>query len=120
MKIFGINAAGIKSKTKSFNEILKRLKPKIWMLQETKLNLNETILCEALNTFQVFYLNRQETQGGGLALGVANDMEATLIREGDDEVEAISVKIVIGDIPIRLVVAYGPQENAKKEKKDKF
>ena len=120
MNIFGINAAGIKSKTKSFNEILKRLKPKIWMLQETKLNLNETILCEALNTFQVFYLNRQETQGGGLALGVANDVEATLIREGDDEVEAISVKIVIGDIPIRLVVAYGPQENAKKEKKDKF
>ena len=54
IKIFGINAAGIKSKINSFNEIFKRLKPKIWLLQETKLNLNDKISCEALKEFQVF------------------------------------------------------------------
>ena len=37
MKIFGINAAGIKSKLKYFNKVLTRMAPKIWMVQETKL-----------------------------------------------------------------------------------
>ena len=41
IKLFGINAAGIKSKLKSFNEVLKRIEPKIWMVQETKLKPNE-------------------------------------------------------------------------------
>ena len=120
IKIFGINSAGIKSKIKSFNEILKRLSPKIWMIQETKLKPDEKISCENLNKYQVFYLNRQESQGGGLAFGIVKDFEATLIREGNDEVEAMSVKVVIGEVSIRMVIAYGPQENAKKEKKDKF
>ena len=37
VKIFGINSAGIKSKIHSFNDVLDRVKPLIWMLQETKL-----------------------------------------------------------------------------------
>ena len=70
LKIFAANAAGIKSKMKSFNEILLTLNPQIWMIQETKLNSNEHMKCEALNDFQVFYLNRQESKGGGVALGI--------------------------------------------------
>ena len=70
LKIFAANAAGIKSKMKSFNDILLKLKPQIWMIQETKLNSNERI--KALSDFQVFYLNRQESQGGSVALGVKN------------------------------------------------
>ena len=53
-------------------------------------------------------------------MGVINDFESTLVREGNDEVEAMSIKIVAGKIPIRTVLAYGPQENSKKEKKDLF
>ena len=37
LRIFGINAAGIKSKIKSFDNVLSRLKPHIWAIQETKL-----------------------------------------------------------------------------------
>ena len=120
LKIFGINCAGIKSKLNSFNEVLTRLSPMIWMAQETKLKANEVISCEALSAFQVFYLNRQESQGGGLAMGVVKDLESTLIREGNDDVEALVVKVVVDKIPIRTVLAYGPQENSKKEKKDMF
>ena len=119
LKIFGINSAGIKSKIKSFNEVLSRMQPQIWMLQETKLKPNDKIMCEAIHSYQVFYLNRHESQGGGLAMGVSKEFEATLVREGN-EVEALSVNIFIGEAPIRTVVAYGPQENAKKYKKDKF
>ena len=65
--IYGINAAGVKSKLKSFDRVLKKLKPKIWMMQETKLRDNEQIRCDSLSEYQVYYLNRQKSQGGGVA-----------------------------------------------------
>ena len=39
--------------------------------------------------FLFFYLNRQNSQGGGIALGVSKDFESTLVKEGNDETEAI-------------------------------
>ena len=90
------------------------------MVEETKLKPHEKIKCESLNDFQVFYLSRQEAQGGGLALGVNKMFESTFITEGDDETEVMSVLVVVGSIPIRVIVGYGVQENASKEKKDKF
>ena len=36
-RMFGVNAAGVKCKLKSLDTILKRLKPQIWAIQETKL-----------------------------------------------------------------------------------
>ena len=81
LKLFGINAAGIKSKVNSFNEVLSVLKPQIWMVEETKLKPNEKIKCEALKKFQVFYLSQQESQGGGLALGVDKMFHSTFINE---------------------------------------
>ena len=89
------------------------------MLQETKLKPNEKIKWDSLSDFQVYYLSRQGSQCGGLALGVIKDLESTLIREGDDETEAISVQVVVGDISIRVITAYGAQENAVKERKEK-
>ena len=65
-------------------------------------------------------MNRQKSEGGGLAIGVVKHFQSTLIREGNDDVEAISIKVVAGKVSIRTVVAYGPQENSKKEKKDMF
>ena len=74
-KLYGINCAGIKSKITTFNDVLKRVQPKIWTLQETKLKNNESISCEALGSYQVYYRNRQESHGGGIALGVAKDLK---------------------------------------------
>ena len=90
------------------------------MIQETKLRANETIKCEALSSYQAYYLNRQFSQGGGVALGVNNDLKSTLIKEGDEDTEAISVKVFFKELSVRAISAYGPQENAIKEKKDKF
>ena len=120
LRLFGINSAGIKSKSESFNQALSQLKPHIWMVEETKLKPHDEIKGESLKDFQVFYLSRQESQGGGIALGVNKMLESTLIREGDDETEVISVLVVVGKVPIRIVVGYGPQESASKEKKEKF
>ena len=81
---------------------------------------NGKIKCDILRDFQVFYLNRQKSQGGGVALGVHKEIESTLIRDGDDETEVISVQTILGGLPVRLIVGYGPQENATLEKKIKF
>ena len=120
LRVFAANAAGINCKLKSFEEILSKLKPHIWMLQETKLKPNGKIKCELIDDYQVFFLNRQKSQGGGLALGVHKRIESTLIRDGDDEVEVIAVHTLIGTMSVRIIVGYGPQENALVEKKRKF
>ena len=68
--MFGVNSAGIKCKMDSLQDILKRLKPQIWAVQETKLKPNQTLKCEVVDSFQMFYLYRQDFQGGGLVVGV--------------------------------------------------
>ena len=120
LKLYGINSAGIKSKISSFNQVLSILKPHIWMVEETKLKPHEKMKGDTLSDFQIFYLSRKESNGGGIALGVSKIFESTLVSEGNDETEVISVLVIVGDIPIRIVVGYGVQENASKEKKEKF
>ena len=120
LKLFGINAAGINSKIKSFDEVIFRLKPHIWMLEETKLKPHETIRGGSLDDFQIYYLSRQNSQGGGIAIGINKHLESTLFNSGNDETEILSVLVAVGNVPIRIIVAYGVQENASKEKKEKF
>ena len=119
-RISGVNAAGLKSKIESFNAILDRLEPQLWSVQETKLKNNEVLKSEVLEKFQVYYLNRQLSGGGGLAVGIDKNIESALIREGDDVTEAIVVQIILKNMPVRIVVGYGPQENAAKERKVAF
>ena len=120
LRLFGINSAGIKSKIKTLDDILVRLKPHIWMIQESKLKENETLKCDASNAFQMYYLSRRNSGGGGLIMGVDKNLESTQIREGDDEIEVISVQIIVEDLPLRIILGYGPQENADAQKKEKF
>ena len=77
LKIFGINAAGIKSKLKSFDDVISRLKPHIWMIEETKLKPHEQLKGGSLDEFQVYYLSRQKSQGGGIALGINKMFESS-------------------------------------------
>ena len=53
-------------------------------------------------------------------MGVHKDIESALVGEGNGDIEALVVQAVLGTIPVKIVVAYGPQENAKKEKKKSF
>ena len=63
------------------------------------------------------YINRNHRES--LAIGITKDIESTLVREDNDNVEVIVVQTVIENIPIRIITAYGPQENALKLKKKK-
>ena len=71
--------------------------------------------------FDVFELVRQsQNGGGGLALGCAKELQAAWVREGDDEVEALSVDIFVKNLKIRCCVAYGCQESDKEDRKNAF
>ena len=59
-------------------------------------------------------------KGGGVAIGVLNDLEPLWISEGDDDAEAITVEIWLEGFPRRLICAYGPKKDDRKEQKDKF
>ena len=69
------------------------------MIQESKLKENELLKYEASTNFQMFYLSRKESKGGGLVMGVDNNFESTLINEGNDDTEVISVQVVVGEVP---------------------
>ena len=99
-RMIGVNAAGIKCKLDSLNDILKRLKPQVWSIQESKLKPNETLQGEETDKFQIFYLNRKDSLGGGIAVGIDKDIESTLVREGNDDVEAMVVQVVLGTIRV--------------------
>ena len=53
-------------------------------------------------------------------MGCDKALKPVWVREGDDEVEALSVNIFVTNMSIRCVVAYGCQENQSSEKKYNF
>ena len=55
-----------------------------------------------------------------MALGCDKSLKPVWVREGDEEVEALSVDIFVKSMKIRCCVAYGCQENAPISKKEKF
>ena len=63
-KLIGVNSAGLSSKLHSFDKIL----------QETKMKVIGKIKTENAKNYQIFELVRKSSCGGGLAIGVLNDL----------------------------------------------
>ena len=90
------------------------------MRSRNEIKPNQKIKCKAAESFQIYYLHRKESEGGGLAMGIDKEIESTLVMEGDDDLEVLVVQAVLGAVSVKIIAAYGPQENALKEKKEKF
>ena len=101
----------------TFKKILSELKPSVFFLEETKFK-NEGKL--KIENYQVFELIRKEKEGGGLALGCDRRLKPTWVREGNDEIEALSVDIFVEHMKIRCCVAYGCQEGDLVDRKNQF
>ena len=113
-----MNSAGLGSKMMTFKKVLNELKPSVFLVEETKFKDSGRL---KLENFVVYELVRESRDGGGgLALGVAKELNPAWVREDDDEVEALSVEISFKDMKFRCCVAYGCQENDPVERKEKF
>ena len=55
-----------------------------------------------------------------MALGCDQDLNPVWVKEGDDNVEALSVEIFVKKMKIRCCIAYGCQENDLVERKEAF
>ena len=84
-------------------------------MQETKLPQKQLFKSDT-SEYVIFRLEREKSGGGGIALGVVQDLNPILIRMGNDATEAISVKININKFEVSLIVGYGAQENDRQAK----
>ena len=74
-----------------------------------------------LDNYVIFELVRKSRDGGGgLALGCEKQLHPVWVREGNDEVEALSVIISVKEMKIRCCIAYGCQETDLVERKTAF
>ena len=82
----GVNAAGLGSKRMTFRNVISELKPSVFFVEETKF---KDVGKLKLENFIIYELVRQNREGGGIALGVAKELNPAWVCEGDDTLEAL-------------------------------
>ena len=107
----GVNAAGLSSKLCSFDKLLADIRPGVFFVEETKMRKIGQIKTAHTSDYQIYERIRQKGKnGGGIALGVHNDLNPAWVSECENEIEILAVEITVQSFRIRCVVAYGPQE----------
>ena len=116
----GVNSAGLFSKLNSLDSVLKEVQPTVFFIQESKFKQQGKIKTENARNYQIFELLRKESNGGGLTIGALHDVESVWLSEGDDTVEVLVIQVRFGELVVRCVGAYGPQETNSVDRKQKF
>ena len=117
LRFMGVNSAGLRSKLPTFRKIISELKPSVFCIEETKYKEIGRLKME---NYFIYELVRKNREGGGLAFGCVKALKPAWVREGDDEVEALSVDIFVTNMKIRCCVAYGCQESDTIERRIYF
>ena len=94
--------------------------PSIFCIQETHMKRASKIDFTNLNKYQIYELIRDSKNGGGLAPDIINYLQPGWIKYGGEEVEAMTVKVIVKEMSIHVANAYGPQEYNNSDMKDKF
>ena len=107
--LMGTNANGIQAKQESLKENINFFQPSVITLQETKLRTLGKI---KLPGYQIFEKVRSGC-GGGLLTAVDEKLSPVLISTGQhEESEVLVVQCRAQSYDIRIINAYGPQEDA--------
>ena len=101
----------------SFNKLLSEEQPSIFFVEETKFRTEGKL---NLKFFKVLECIRQNTGGGGILIGAMCYLYPIWLRDGGQEVDALSVQIRVRSLKIRCCVAYGVQENHSISRKELF
>ena len=104
-----MNCAGLMSKIISFEKLLQAEEPTIFCLQETKLKKPNKIKTKKARNYTIYELNRNNSNGGGICVGIHKDIRSVWISQGDEEVEYSTIEAWMEDFPVRIMTAYGPQ-----------
>ena len=111
--ILGTNSAGLNPKRESFYNLINKFKPSVISLQETK--LTRSGLIKVLG-YQIFENVRKNKKGGGLLTAADDDLNPVLISTGSDENEILTIQADLGENKLRIINAYGPQEDEDRQR----
>ena len=118
LSLLGTNANGLMNKMDSLKQAISEVMPSIITLQETKVRKLGSV---KLKGFQVFEKIRIGGTGGGLLTAVDQNLSPVLISTGqDEESEVLTVQAKVGHHDVRIINAYGPQEDDGSNKVYKF
>ena len=122
MTFLGINANKILNKIDSFENWVKEKSPAVFIIQETKVPSIGQIQTNNTKQYQFYKQIRLSNPalGGGLCIGVTRELHSTLLRDGGEEVECLTVQLEVGQQELVVVCGYGPQENSGICKKELF
>ena len=118
LRFLGVNSAGIRSKLLTFKKVLNDLKPAVFFVEETKLKDVGQLKIENYVIYEKVRKNRDG--GGGVAIGCLKELHPVWVKEGNEQVETLSVNIFVKNMKIRCCVAYGCQESDTIDKKEEF
>ena len=118
LRLIGVNSAGLRSKLMTFKKVLDDLKPGVFFVEETK--MKETGKLKFENYVVYEKVRKSRDGGGGIAIGCLKELYPAWVREGDEEIETLSVNIFVQNMKIRCCVAYGCQESELNDKKELF
>ena len=89
--IFGeLNPDGAMSKLTTIRKVIRELGVSVWMMQETKLSQPGKLKFDGFVTYEHL---RCEKEGGGIALSALKELKPALVRDGGDNIEALTVNI---------------------------
>ena len=107
--LLGVNCNGILNKQASLLNSTNTFKPSIVTLQETKVRKSGRL---KLKGYQIFEKVRKDGIGGGLLTAADENLNPVLISTGkEDDSEILTVQVKAGKHEIRIINAYGPQED---------
>ena len=116
--LLGTNSNGITNKLESLKHNIDIFKPTVVTIQETKARKLGSVKLEG---YQIFEKIRITGGGGGLLTAVDQNINPVLISTGKDEdTEIITVQAKVGRHNIRIINAYGPQEDEENQVVLKF
>ena len=84
---------------------LELLKPRIVIIQETKIKRKSQIKLEGYQSFPTV----PGDSGGGLLLACVYSLNPVLLFEGDCETEVIAIEVVVGLKTLRVIAGYDPK-----------
>jgi hypothetical protein len=117
MILLGSNAAGILNKTESFKRNIQHVKPGVFFIQESKTKRKNQI---KIHDYIIFEQIRKESGGGGLLTAVHKNLEPVSVCDGMNDDEILVVETKLNSRKVRMINAYGPQEDTTEETKKSF
>ena len=107
MHILGSNAAGLLNKVESFKRNISLFNPAVYFVQESKVPHKGKV---KLSDYVIFEQIHKDGNGGGLLTALHTNLNPVSVGTECEE-EVLVVQADILDKKMRVINAYGPQED---------